>query len=1672
VPQSDETIVLRLKSVGASDASADIRRVLNSIKRLRAGAANAAAAMERQSKQSIAAMREQEKAARVASVSFGAATATGQAYASAMGAVGTGTRNAVAPMSLLTKEVAKVDSTFRAATVSAGNFSKAASASATSYVGMFPRSAMYGNELNKAEAELKKAEAGVNALSMRWLALGYLSSRVAGVIIKGLKSITDAQYEYSKALVFAQNTINATAEQTEAMKEAVAGMPSLLGSTAELMAGLGKTMTAGFREPAEAVRVLTAAASAAASTSTDLEIAVNAVTSAMQAYGASADDAYHYTDVMLKAVDLGKITFGEYASTIGNVVTVAADTGVRIEELTTAVAVLTKRGMPAAQAMTAIRSVLLRMLKPVGDQAKAFDDLGVSYSKAKFEQEGFIKSLIELKRLADEKGYTTFELFPQFRSMKGAAGLLGDEGIKDLLKILDQLDAAGGKTARNLETYSKSYQGSVDYMTNSLRSFLQDWGEVAEKLAGPVAKALGDTLEQTRTMYSPVKKAAQGVFLLEGSLLGVAAAGGSAFAAMKWVNSMIIDAKLYKYLGMTADGFSLATKHMAKFTIGISAAAFAASQLAAWLDTLNILSEEYKNSLEDSVQTTITFQKALKDSGVSAQKFLKKTGIAIGDLVSNLEEAKKAYETLSADKANEFFMEDRLVKLGKAYEKYKKQIEGASEAVKKSREEQKKADKSAEELEDTLKTLGVTVEEQKSSVDLLREAFEGLSKSQETLTDKTFVAIAQATTWSEINEERNRIVQSVVASTEKEVKATEKQVEVQANANRIMKEGAAVADDLAKALAEMESVLTDAVSEAIGAAIRGSWDDVSKAWEDLWEDLGNMLGDILTDILKDTLKDTIKAATEGGGTFDPSGWVENMSPLQRGAMGVGGLMGMYQASQTGGKTGVIGGLISGAMAGTAINPGLGTAIGAVIGGLLGFLGGGGEDQKQVWARMSFNPSTGVTFGAGPDENLSGFNPDAFERELNNVIREIHSSYLDAFEILGDPSIFSKAMLEAFDWGEQVMNDDEMKRWLDELAKGWIPGQIQNQMWDAIVGTIRESFKRVGIESLDEESFFGNYLDEIEGLDTEGRLEYFTNLVKALNDLGDVVEQMDFSNVMDLASMSGMDAFKAGITDIAGSVDVLFARMKAELDLGAAAADADKIAQYLQTGAEYVIQMARQVKQLADAIDFDVKSKTEQLQLVGKGTDYAFGYYQEQMRSLLDEMAKTTDPTQLSQLYTRYSDYYSKMFDILSSVKDFDWDSLVEGSDLTWREWMQSWVNAGKAASDEAIGGMESYLKEATDYLREAAIAAGLALAEFAKGISDIDLPEPPSFDDDDEDGTGPTPPDEGAPPEPPAPPDDGAPPDSSGLEEMIRGFEQFIESLESLGENLSPLEQLFSDLEKSDIAIGNLMEKLRTDESMEDAAASAGLIYKYLTDSADAIISMMSQIDSIMEGITGEADSRRESLLLQGKSDDWIFKYYQDQMDQLRGKMESATSPEEVQKYYQEYIGYWDKIFAMLQDIDDFDWDAIVPDPDAGGRTWREWMEYLLGAGEEGAKDVLGDMKDDLQEAIDGLIDYAEEVEGILDGFDEEVTTSEGIMKTMNTSVTDATTAVDAFTDSLGLASAGTGRDIHSVLLDALDTALSRNRPIIEVTGSIAPLIAIIDRRIADWANPANNGWG
>ena len=279
----------------------------------------------------------------------------------------------------------------------------------------------------------------------------------------------------------------------------------------DLGGGLYQVLSAGITDSAEALNVLEVSAKAAVAGLTDTNTAVDAITTILNAYNLSTDQAGKVSDIFFTTIREGKTTFPELAASVGTVASSAALAGVSFDQLGAAFATLTKAGISTEEAATALNRIILNLVNPTEGLKNKAKSLGIELGANAVRTKGFVGVLSELAELTEENQDALFALGLEQRAFKAASILAGtgaEEFAVQLTKTENALGAAEeafGKANNTFESRSKVFRQQVSAvylkfaetvlpaLTKALDFLVRDGGKNLDKIL-TVIKNLGKVL--------------------------------------------------------------------------------------------------------------------------------------------------------------------------------------------------------------------------------------------------------------------------------------------------------------------------------------------------------------------------------------------------------------------------------------------------------------------------------------------------------------------------------------------------------------------------------------------------------------------------------------------------------------------------------------------------------------------------------------------------------------------------------------------------------------------------------------------------------------------------------------------------------------------------------------------------------------------------------------------------------------------------------------------------------------------------------------------------------------------------------------------------------------------------------------------------------------------------
>lgn len=351
-------------------------------------------------------------------------------------------------------------------------------------------------------------------------------------------------------------------DEVAGLKEEVLKLAGETGrSPQELAAALELIRSAGITG-STALDVLKMSAEGAAIGLGDTRTVADAVSSAVNTYGAGVLSAGQATDILAASVKVAKVEASSMAPEFGRLLPVASQLDVSFAQVGGALAFLTQGGGSASEAATRLEGILQKLLRPSAMAEETLNSVGLSGAKLRqvVKEQGLVAAL---QLLDDKLGGNSEKLgkvFEDSQAVVGALALLRDGG-KPAADALGEVADSAGMVGEGFDSWSKTdpaktakataeVQAEMIKMGQELLPLLADIvGHVADigeaflslpapirngllaivTLAGPVASALGKIGGNVKMLHDVAKRGSDALTGL--STAGTAAAGAGALIA-------------------------------------------------------------------------------------------------------------------------------------------------------------------------------------------------------------------------------------------------------------------------------------------------------------------------------------------------------------------------------------------------------------------------------------------------------------------------------------------------------------------------------------------------------------------------------------------------------------------------------------------------------------------------------------------------------------------------------------------------------------------------------------------------------------------------------------------------------------------------------------------------------------------------------------------------------------------------------------------------------------------------------------------------------------------------------------------------------------------------------------------------------------------------------------
>lgn len=288
-------------------------------------------------------------------------------------------------------------------------------------------------------------------------------------------------------------------------------------SAEELNETLYQAMSAGIpvtEDMGTALAAVQTAAKLSVGGFTSSSTAMSGLTTAINAYGLSADDASRIADEFIMVQNKGVTTVDELASNMGRAISTGSAYGVNLENLNAAYISLTKGGISTAESTTYLSSMMNELGDSGSDVGKVLQEkTGMSFSQLMDNGYSLADVLDILMASVDGDTSALMNLWGSAEAGKAANAIL-TQGTDNFRQSLDDLGNSSGTTEDAYTTMMDTADGKMKQVKETANDLFIKLFEEAEPVIMAAFDAFGyllDNLDKVAAVVAPLAAAFAGL---------------------------------------------------------------------------------------------------------------------------------------------------------------------------------------------------------------------------------------------------------------------------------------------------------------------------------------------------------------------------------------------------------------------------------------------------------------------------------------------------------------------------------------------------------------------------------------------------------------------------------------------------------------------------------------------------------------------------------------------------------------------------------------------------------------------------------------------------------------------------------------------------------------------------------------------------------------------------------------------------------------------------------------------------------------------------------------------------------------------------------------------------------------------------------------------------------
>lgn len=304
-----------------------------------------------------------------------------------------------------------------------------------------------------------------------------VTTPIVGVSAAAVKTAAD----FDSAMSEVSAISGATGSDFDALREKARELGSKTKfSATEAAQGMTYMSMAGWKT-ADMLEGIEGVMNLAAASGEDLAVTSDIVTDALTAFGLSAKDSGHFSDILAAASSNANTNVSMMGETFKYCAPIAGSLGYSAEDVAVAIGLLGNAGIKSSQAGTTLRKMMTELTGELEISGKAFGDVTIQTTTADGSMKDFSQILSEMRvyfgQMTEAEQASTAELLVGKTAMSGLLAIM-NAAPSDIDKLTNAISNCDGEAERMASVMQDNLAGQLTILKSQLQELAISFGDI------------------------------------------------------------------------------------------------------------------------------------------------------------------------------------------------------------------------------------------------------------------------------------------------------------------------------------------------------------------------------------------------------------------------------------------------------------------------------------------------------------------------------------------------------------------------------------------------------------------------------------------------------------------------------------------------------------------------------------------------------------------------------------------------------------------------------------------------------------------------------------------------------------------------------------------------------------------------------------------------------------------------------------------------------------------------------------------------------------------------------------------------------------------------------------------------------------------------------------------